>query len=159
MLNFCINPQQGAELGGKGIVLGLGSMGREGAKTDLWVWGLVLQVLAVPDLCLSVLVSCPPESAGTPPMVVLVPYLMRVPTLYPWVVLVPRLLGGLTLHHWVVLDLHPWVVPVHHHIGIPALHPLVVLAPYLPTALVLHPWVVSVSLFQGWSLSCTHSQS
>lgn len=87
MLNFCINPQQGAELGGKGRAFGLGSMRREEAKTDLWVWGLVLQTkLVVPDLCLSVLVPRPPvdvHRAGTPHMVVLVPYLTRAPTLYP----------------------------------------------------------------------------
>lgn len=78
-------------MGGKGRVLSLGSMGREEVKMDLWVWGLVLQVFLVPDLCLIVLVPCPPESAGTPLMVV--PYLMRVPTLYPWVILIPHLLG------------------------------------------------------------------
>lgn len=73
MLNFCINPQQGTELGGKGKVLNLGSMGREEVKMDLWVWSLVLQMLVVPDLCLSVLVPCPSESAGTPLIMVLVP--------------------------------------------------------------------------------------
>lgn len=119
---------------------------------DLWVWSLVLQMLVVPDLCLSVLVPCPSESAGTPLIMVLVPWLMRVPTLFPWVVLIPHLLGTLSQHHGVVLVLHPWVVPVHHFIRIPALHALVVLAPYLPTILVLHPWVDSASHLQR----CVH---
>lgn len=53
--------------------MNLGSMGREEVKMDLWVWSLVLQMLVVPDLCLSVLVPCPSESAGTPLIMVLVP--------------------------------------------------------------------------------------
>lgn len=42
-------------------------MRREEAKTDLWVWGLVLQTkLVVPDLCLSILVPRPPVACWYP---------------------------------------------------------------------------------------------